>query len=326
MLNSMVKYVIGENEAGQRADRFLRKYFAGVPLSRIYRIIRKDLKVNGRRIREDQMLKEGDELTLYISPEQFQKDARQVRRKPPARRQFKVIYEDPQVLVVSKPRGLLVHGNAQEKSNTLQNQVCGYLQDRGEYDPAQERIFTPSPVNRLDRNTTGLVIFGKTAAATRALTSAIRSRDGVRKFYLAIARGQIREEMILTDRLRKDEEKNRVTVDEAEGKSSETHIRPLRAGDHHTLVEVELITGRTHQIRVHLAKAGHPLAGDPKYGKGEKISPNGSGQLLHAYRLVFGELGQPLEELSGKTLEARPPKVFDQAVRDLVGRDAEKNY
>ena len=316
----MVKFVIGENEAGQRVDRFLRKYFAGVPLSRIYRIIRKDLKVNGRRVREDAMLSEGDELTLYISQEQFENNARPVRKKSPARKQFRVIYEDPQVLIVSKPRGLLVHGDKTEKSNTLQNQVCAYLQERGEYDPARERTFTPSPANRIDRNTTGLVIFGKTAAAVRELTGAIRARDGIRKFYLAIACGQIREEMTLTSRLQKDEVKNQVTVTEGDdGLLSETRVRPICVGDRFTLVEAELITGRTHQIRVHLAKAGHPLAGDPKYGKGRQKGAGSTGQMLHAYRLQFGELGQPLEELSGRTIQAEPPKIFAQACRELVG-------
>ena len=166
----MVKIMIGENEAGQRVDRFLRKYLGGAPLSAIYRIIRKDLKVNGRRVREDTLLTLGDEVTLYMTQEQLEASRKPARTRPSARRQFQIVYEDDQVLIVSKPKGLLVHGDAKEKKNTLTNQVCGYLQERGEYDPSREKTFTPAPANRIDRNTSGLVIFGKTAPALRNLT------------------------------------------------------------------------------------------------------------------------------------------------------------
>ena len=362
----MIKIVIGENEAGQRVDRFLRKYLGGAPLSMVYRILRKDLKVNGRRVHEDAQLAPGDEITLYLTEEQLGKIARSPKKKPAARRQFRIAYEDDQVLIVNKPKGLLVHGDAREKSNTLANQVCGYLQEKGEYDPARERTFAPAPVNRIDRNTSGLVIFGKTAEALRQLTKLIRERDRIRKFYLAIAAGTIDSELVLTGALSKDRETNRVRIVEAaEGHAAaagqvegqvdikpsvtpqavttqaatpqaaataasqqaapqpaETRVRPLRAGRRVSLIEAELITGRTHQIRVHLAGAGHPLAGDPKYGDpkvNEDCRRYGvSSQLLHAYRLEFGELDQPLEKLSGKTVEAKPPKVFEQIEKELI--------
>lgn len=339
----MIKIVIGENEAGQRVDRFLRKYLGGAPLSMVYRILRKDLKVNGRRVHEDAQLAPGDEITLYLTEEQLGKIARSPKKKPAARRQFRIAYEDDQVLIVNKPKGLLVHGDAREKSNTLANQVCGYLQEKGEYDPARERTFAPAPVNRIDRNTSGLVIFGKTAEALRQLTKLIRERDRIRKFYLAIAAGTIDSELVLTGALSKDKETNRVRIVEAaEGHAAaagqaeghvdikpgattqpaETHVRPVRPGRRVSLIEAELITGRTHQIRVHLAGAGHPLAGDPKYGDpkvNEDCRRYGvSSQLLHAYRLEFGELDQPLDKLSGKTVEAKPPKVFEQIEKELI--------
>jgi len=339
----MIKIVIGENEAGQRVDRFLRKYLGGAPLSMVYRILRKDLKVNGRRVHEDAHLAPGDEITLYLTEEQLGKIARSPKKKPAARRQFRIAYEDDQVLIVNKPKGLLVHGDAREKSNTLANQVCGYLQEKGEYDPARERTFAPAPVNRIDRNTSGLVIFGKTAEALRQLTKLIRERDRIRKFYLAIAAGTIDSELVLTGALSKDKETNRVRIVEAaEGHAAaagqaegqvdikpgattqpaETRVRPVRPGRRVSLIEAELITGRTHQIRVHLAGAGHPLAGDPKYGDpkvNEDCRRYGvSSQLLHAYRLEFGELDQPLDKLSGKTVEAKPPKVFEQIEKELI--------
>ena len=317
----MIKIIVGENEAGQRVDRFLRKYLKGAPLSRIYRIIRKDLKVNGRRVREEELLVIGDELTLYLTQEQLDAFVKPAEKKPAARRQFQIAYEDDQVLIASKPGGLLVHGDATEKRNTLVNQVCGYLQEKGEYDPGRSKVFTPAPVNRIDRNTSGLVIFGKTAPAVRELTRCIRERESIRKFYLAVAAGRIDKEMVLTDALVKDEETNRVSA-ESGARASETHVRPLRADRQFSLIEAELITGRTHQIRVHLAKAGHPLAGDPKYGDPRVNSlcrkHNVSSQLLHAWRLQFAEMDQPLQKLSGKTIEVRPPKAFAQAAEELI--------
>lgn len=319
----MVKIVIGENEAGQRVDRFLRKYLGGAPLSAIYRIIRKDLKVNGRRVREDAQLEPGDEVILYMTEEQLEASRKPARSGVSARGQFQVIYEDEQVLIVSKPKGLLVHGDAKEKKNTLTNQVCGYLQERGEYDPSREKTFAPAPANRIDRNTSGLVIFGKTAPALRALTKLIRERDRIHKFYLAIVSGEVSGEMVLTDRLSKDTQKNRVTVTEAaEGMISETRIRPVKTGRRFSLVEAELITGRTHQIRVHLAKAGHPLLGDPKYGD-RKANEAGrkyqvTSQLLHAWRLQFEDMDQPLQKLSGKTFDAPVPRQFEKAEKGLI--------
>ena len=139
------------------------------------RSVPKDIKINGKRAKEDTQLKEGDELALYMSEEKLAELTAPVKKKA-AKRQLKIAYEDENVLIVDKPKGLLTHGDAHEKKNTLVNQVCGYLQEKGEYDPAKEKTFVPSPVNRIDRNTTGLVIFGKTAAALRMLTASLRER------------------------------------------------------------------------------------------------------------------------------------------------------
>ena len=314
---------IGENEAGQRLDRFLRKYFAGAPLSAVYRIIRKDLKVNGKRAGKELMLSEGDELTVYLTDAQLKDFAKPVRRRE-AKRSFRIIYEDESVLIAGKPKGLLTHGDSREKSNTLVNQVCSYLQGKGEYDPARELTFAPAPANRLDRNTTGLVVFGKTAEALRALTEVIRDREQVRKFYLALVSGRLEEEMRITDPLKKDPESNRVSITAAgdpEGQAAETLVRPVVTGERFSLAEAELVTGRTHQIRVHLASRGFPIAGDAAYGD-PKINAQLrkmriTSQLLHAYRLQFGELPHPLEKISGKTFEMQPPELFRRAQKEL---------
>ena len=322
-VRNMLKITIEENDAGQRLDRFLRKYLRKAPLSSIYRIIRKDAKVNGRRVKEDRILHCGDELILYLSEEQVAGFAK-ATAPAKARRQFGIAFEDDHVLIVEKPSGLLTHGDRSEKKNTLANQVCGYLQQRGEYDPAREKVFRPSPVNRLDRNTSGLVMFGKNADATRQLTKMLRERGSVRKYYMTIVCGCFDEEQTIATTLAKDEKRNIVSVDE--GKESVSIVKPLEVGDEFSLVEVELITGRTHQIRVHLAHIGHPLAADPKYGDPRingKLRDRGlTTQFLHAWRLEFAEEVEAFGEvaaLAGMTVEAKTPEKFAKAAALLVG-------
>lgn len=382
----MIKIEIGKNDKGQRLDRFLKKYFDAAPLSMIYRLIRKDVKVNGKRGKEATLLEEGDVLTVYITEEQAAQlhrgrssldgaqygDGRGDKRKKAAR-QFKVAYEDDEMLIVSKPFGLLTHGDRTEKKNTLANQVAGYLQEKGDYDPAAEQTFRPSPVNRLDRNTTGLVIFGKTAEATRRLAAMFREKgtvqndgsvqraagggacDRIGKFYLTIVSGRLEDEMVIDGALEKDEATNTVNVylqnsgrlehAEASGreksagaKRSVTIVRPVAWSDEHsspdarsmgsrktrdiyTLVEAELVTGRTHQIRAHLAAAGFPIIGDSKYGdsrvnKRVKEKYGLTTQLLHAFRLEFADKGVIMK------VTAPLPKRFEQIKTELFGKNA----
>ena len=174
----MIKFTVGENQGNQRLDRFLKKYFAKSSLSHVYKLIRKDVKVNGRRKSPETLLEPGDEITIYNSAEEaeaMQRKAKEVR----AKKQFSVVYEDENILAVEKPFGLLTHGDGKEKKNHLANQVLDYLIAKGDYVPAEEKTFVPSPANRLDRNTTGLVLFGKTSAALRELNGMLRERGAI---------------------------------------------------------------------------------------------------------------------------------------------------
>lgn len=321
----MVTLEIGANEENQRLDRFLRKYLSGAPLSVIYKAIRKDVKVNGKRAAEDTMLVLGDQLTLYLSAEDLARFTQRQSSNRRAKRQFAIAYEDENLLAAEKPFGLLTHGDQTEKKNHLANQVVDYLIAEGSFDPRLERTFTPAPVNRLDRNTTGLVLFGKNAMAMRELNRLIRERGSIAKYYLTIVGGHLDQTLTLEDRMVKDVRTNKVTVLPAqggEGLSMETIASPIAYGNGYTLTQVHIITGRTHQIRAQLAHAGYPVIGDVKYGD-RKI--NGmvrqqfglSTQLLHAYRLAFDRIDGPLAYLNGTVLEAKLPPDFIE-IRDRL--------
>ncbi len=318
----MVKITISGNEAGQRLDRFLRKYLRRASLGAVYKIIRKDLKVNGKRAKEDTMLAAGDELTLYMPEERLCQLTAEVK-KHTALRQFKIAYEDHDILIADKPWGLLTHGDSHEKKNTLANQVCGYLQEQGEYLPSREKTFVPAPVNRLDRNTTGLVIFGKNAAALRTFTKLIRERSQIEKYYQTIVCGRLEEPLFLDERLEKNAGRNMAQIVEAgKGKEAVTWVKPLQAGARFSFVEVRILTGRTHQIRVHLANAGFPLAGDSKYGSRREnawLKKHGiTTQLLHAYKLRFARMPANFAGLSGREIEAPLPAEFLRAKKLLM--------
>lgn len=318
----MVKIRIEKNDSDQRLDRFLKKYYGKATLGHIYKMIRKDIKINGKRGDIGTMLREGDLLTVYLTEEES--DAlRQVKKVYRVRKQFQVAYEDDRVLIVDKPFGLLTHGDAREKKNTLANQVAGYLLGKGEYLPGREQTFMPAPVNRLDRNTTGLVVFGKDAAKVKELNRIFRERDKVEKYYRTIVWGRLNGPLELRDRMEKDQEVNKVKI-AAEGKDMVTQVTPLDVRDGYSFVEAKLLTGRTHQIRVHLQAAGYPLIGDGKYGDPrvnakvrEKFDL--TTQILHGCRLIFRE-----GSLAGKDISSSLPGRFEEIREEIFGGNGEK--
>ncbi len=287
----MKSFTITKNDADQRLDKFLLKIAGNLSPSLMYKYLRKKaIKVNGKRAEGNTRLKEGDLVELYINDEFFTEksaDFRQIGYRP----SLNVIYEDENLMLVDKKPGVPVHADAHGARDTLINHILLYLYEKGEYDPRKELSFTPALCNRLDKNTGGIVIVAKNAAAGRALYEIVKYRQ-VEKRYLALALGNFREKQAtLKAYLQKDSKENKVQVADAprEGyKEILTRYRVLKEKPGLSLMEVELITGRTHQIRAHLAHIGHPVAGDLKYGtaSANKGLPF-KHQALYAYSLEF---------------------------------------
>lgn len=320
----LIKLIITENEDRQRLDRFLKKYLSSASLGYIYKMIRKDVKLNSKRPNAETFLNVGDELILYISQEEAD-SLSQKKKTNKAKKQFQVAYEDENILIVEKPFGILTHGDSKEKKNHLANQIISYLIEKDEYKPGRERTFTPSPVNRLDRNTTGLVLFGKNNKSLQSLNQMIREDGHVSKFYIAVVLGEMKRELLLRDKMEKDHKENKVSVldfDSDNGKIMETIARPLAITKNYTLVEVELVTGRTHQIRAHLAKAGYPIMGDSKYGnralnRKVEIQFGITTQFLHAYRLFFKKGIEPLEYIENLEVKSQLPPNLEIIAKEL---------
>ncbi len=289
----MKKVIIKKNDAGQRLDKFLFKFFASIPASMVYKGIRKKrIKVNGKKSEANYVLSEGDVLELYINDEFFEAEKNDgVDAFKTLLPKIKIIYEDENIILVDKDAGISVHDDEKEKNNTLINHIKAYLYQKGEYVPNEENSFAPALCNRIDRNTQGIVIAAKNAIALRTMNEIIKNRE-IRKFYLCLAKGHFAEkEKTLKSYMVKNEEQNRVYVHDKPiegGKTAITHYKVLAQGRLTSLLEVELLTGRTHQIRAHLASIGHPLAGDGKYGTNEfNKKVNMKHQALYSYKLTF---------------------------------------
>ncbi len=296
----MKTVTIAKNDAGQRADKFLTKTFPLLPISMMYKYLRqKDIKLNGKRCEISTRLQEGDVLTLYVKDEFLQKSATTYDFMN-AGKELSIVYEDEHILLLNKKVGLLVHPDEHEFRDTLIFRVQRYLYEKGEYLPDAEQSFIPALVNRIDRNTCGIVIAAKTAAALRILNEKLRTRE-IEKQYLCLVHGTMdKSQDVLHGYLEKNEEQNRVYISNRQSRGARTittGYRVLEAHDGLSLLEVDLLTGRTHQIRAHLASVGHPLLGDGKYGTNQLNKKSGfTKQALCSYRLKFN-FKTPADEL-----------------------------
>jgi len=307
---------IKQNDAGQRLDKFLSKTVKALPKSLMYKSIRtKKIKVNRKRTEIGYILNEGDTVELFISEDFFAENAcdEAFMKLTP---KLDIIYEDENIMLLEKRPGLIVHSDDEEDVNTLISHVKAYLYRKGEYKPEDEQSFAPALCNRIDRNTGGIVIAAKNANALRVMNEKIRN-DELSKFYLAAIHGVPKKsEATLKGYLKKDASNNMVDVVTSPRpgyKEIITKYRVLETKKGLTLVEVELITGRTHQIRAHLSSIGHPLLGDGKYGINRDDKKLGyKFQALYAYRLAFRfkEKGTALDYLDGKAFEADRNKIW----------------
>ena len=313
---------VNENEANQRLDKFLMKYFNRAPKSFLYKMIRKkNIKYNGKRAKGNEILKVEDEIQVYLSEKTINK-FRKLENITLVEPTFEVIYEDENVLIINKPLGLLTQPDAGGE-NTLSEEILTYLYNKGEYDPEKYQGFRPAPCNRLDRNTAGIVMVGKNMQSTQAIHHMLRTQE-ISKYYMSIVLGRVEKPLVLKGYHKKNHSRNEVEIVDSYVKGSqevETRILPLQANGRYTLIEVQLVTGKTHQIRAHLATINHPIIGDPKYGDKEENEYflrkyKLRHQFLCAYKIKFEMCTEPLGYLENKVFTVGALPLYSQIFQE----------
>ena len=307
----MKSFIVGKNDAGRRLDKFIQKAMPTLPSSLMYKYIRtKHIKVNRKKAEISTKLNEGDVVEAWISDEFFTKSEPKYDFLS-APTSIDIVYEDENIILVDKKQGVLVHPDDKEYRDTLIGRIQHYLYDKGEYNPDAENCFAPTLANRIDRGTGGIVIAAKNAESLRILCDKIKERE-IDKQYLAVIHGTPeKKEATLEGFLEKNESKNKVylkSIREGDALSIKTRYRVLATKNNLSLIEVDLLTGRTHQIRAHMASIGHALLGDGKYGKLSADKKLGfTRQALYSYKLTFNFKtdGGILEYLNGKTFKVK---------------------
>jgi 23S rRNA pseudouridine955/2504/2580 synthase len=319
----MKMIVVEKNEAGQRLDKLLMKYLNDAPKSFIYKMLRKkNIVLNGKKADGSEKTELNDEIKLFLSDEtidNFTKGIVTTIVEP----DFKVVYEDMNILIVNKPAGLLSQ-KAKPEDVSLVEQIISYLIKSAQITEHQLQTFKPGICNRLDRNTSGLVVAGKTLIGLQTMSELFRERT-LDKYYLCIVKGVLQTPQRINGFLTKDNQTNRVTIKQNETEDSEyiqTEYKPVQWNKDYTLLEVKLITGKTHQIRAHLQSIGHPIIGDSKYGLNNinqqfKQKFGLEHQLLHSYRIHFPKLEDEFKVISNQEFIGEIPNVFKTIIKEL---------
>ncbi|MFR5602187.1 MAG: RluA family pseudouridine synthase [Lachnospiraceae bacterium] len=310
---------VNANEAGQRLDKLLAKYLNLAGKGFLYKMLRKkNITLNGKKCDGSEKLVEGDEIKLFLSDETIEKFS-DLKIQKVKKTKLDIIYEDEHILLVNKPVGMLSQ-KAKDSDESLVEYIIDYLLDQGSLTKEDLKTFRPSVCNRLDRNTSGLVAAGKSLAGLQILSAVFKDRT-IHKYYQCLVAGSMKQSQTIRGFLLKEEATNRVTIHKTQAEGSlpiATEYEPLWSQTACSLVKVTLITGRTHQIRAHLASIGHPILGDPKYGNARinrqmEQAYGLKNQLLHSWKLVMPEnLPAPLDHLSGASFYAPLPSMFSK--------------
>ncbi|SHH65881.1 23S rRNA pseudouridine955/2504/2580 synthase [Caloranaerobacter azorensis DSM 13643] len=320
----MKEIIISKNESNQRLDRFLKKYMPRASKGFIYKMLRKKrIKLNGKKAKPNDILKEGDILNLYLAEDTINKFKEEIKIEN-RKVNLDIVYEDENIILINKPKGILSHSDRADNRYDVVNMLISYLYGKGEYNPNEEKTFTPSICNRLDRNTSGIIIGAKNFMALQLINKAIREKM-IKKYYKCIVKGRVDKDFIIKGYMLKDAEKNRADIFQNYvngAKKIETGIKVLKSNDEYSLLEINLITGRTHQIRAHLSYLGHPIIGDMKYGdiitnRFFKEKYNLYSQFLHSNRIEFNGLEDCLSYLNGKSFIADLDDLFEKIIKEL---------
>jgi 23S rRNA pseudouridine955/2504/2580 synthase len=329
----MKQFYVQQNEAGQRLDKLLAKILNKAPKSFIYKMLRKkNIVLNGKKADGSEKLIVQDEIKLFLSDETMENFSEQISTTE-VEQELSVIYEDKHIIIVNKPLGVLSQ-KAEKNDVSMVEYVISYLLKTNQITNEQLMTFKPAVCNRLDRNTSGILIAGKSLLGLQEMARLLKERE-LDKFYLCIVKGKVAEKKRIKGYLSKDEDKNMVKIYSNQEEDTEyicTEYEPLlhtatdRGNDSpkgsYTLLQVKLITGRSHQIRAHLASIGHPILGDYKYGDQKtnhyfKVNFGLTHQLLHSCRMVFPAIEGELCYLSGKEWEAEVPELFQKIKKDI---------
>ncbi len=325
----MISYKIIETESGQTLEKYVRKVLNTAPLSFVYKLFRKkDIKVNGHWEKEKYLLSTGDEVAIYVTDSQLEEFNKKNEYQPNDSIKDWIIYEDKNILLINKPRGVLVQKDDHNSDKALDQLVIEYLMFKGEYDPQKEQGFKPGPAHRIDRNTSGIVIFGKNHASLVYLFELLKNHELIGKHYISLVCGDVKQDGVVEAPLRKNYDQKKVVVASVKdgGKPSKTIYHVLEHLNGYTLLDLTLVTGRTHQIRAHMSYIRHHVVGDTKYGdfKANNIFKKEYGfenQFLHASELHFEKLDKPLDYLSNKSFKAEMPLEYQELINNLKERE-----